>query len=51
MTSLFQLWDQSIKISLSGEFKLKILSIDWDNPIWPKNNESFFVDRAKQKQQ
>ena len=47
----FQIRNQSIKISLSGEFQLTILSISWDNAIWPKNNESFFDNRAKQKQQ
>ena len=47
----FQIWDQNIKINLSGEFQLIILSKGLDNATWLKNNESFFSDCAKQKQQ
>ena len=47
----FKIWNQSITISLSGEFQLIILSIGWDNTIWPKKNESFFNNLAKQKRQ
>ena len=49
--SWFEIWNQGIKIILSGEFQLIILSIDWDNEISPKKNKSFFYDLAKQKRQ
>ena len=47
LKSWFEIWKQGIKISLSGEFELIILSINWDNEIWPKKNEPFFNDLAK----
>ena len=51
LTISVQIGNQNIKISLSDEFQLIILSISWDNAIWPKKNKSFFNNLAKQKRQ
>ena len=48
---LVQIWNQGIKISLSGEFQLITLSTSWANAIWLKKKESFFSSLAKQKRQ
>ena len=41
LTIYAQIWNQSIKISLSDEFQLIILSISWDNAIWLKRTSHF----------